>query len=797
MPSLKSALLILALLALGVANAAGPTDEEENIADVAMGRWPQQLSRDGEWIVYVNGQGQLMRHAATGTHALVQQIKVPRSTLLLSASRTAAKVALLNHEGCIGIATLTGDFKEPSLQWLPPKVIDPQAQDGLCPPSSFDDNPRAQVDRQYGSSAIGLSADGSRLAVKGPQSVRIIDLARQKVVQEIPVSDALFHLRFIDQDRKLLLVSAVLGEVWEGIGSPSDMQFSVWDLAKGELFQMHRTGPSSSLTGYDLQWNFSEATGLLWAVSTDGQRYSLETPGHPSKLLPIRPYAVRLKQCQAKAIRPLTIPVEDAVGPWLEFAADPLGRWVATVEPMTQGQKSASRLLIRNARQGELLASVPYGGELRSLTPSADGTTLYGMLSGQPQTKDFEMGRGAWNFVGGGEWARYDLPAKARQLPIEPDAAWPAQRCQLEDEEPSARDITVRQRSATPVFDVTLTDLRGAQDKALDKTPEKANNLPPTPTTCTSDRLIDYRNPRVKAWGQSLDGAIWVDRWAHLERLDPHTGRADAQVPTPRSASVCTLVSYARQQFLSWQGDTVTLRSFSAEQGLGARRVLAVKPGWIAESAAWLNDGQVGVRWIDPRRASAETGSHEPDGSALASVYRTNDKLPAPVLREVRGKVVEGRGWFQQEEGEVAEVGAFELTPDMLQRLEDEQRGASNATFVWERSHFGSVRARRRGVAGQPGAIALWDGLRARAGAGPGYVNPDVVVALGGSLGAVLSGENLSLYDASSRQRLTPLRQTGLAEAAWNERGHLLLLAYTGDGEETGKEHLRGLRLGD
>jgi len=178
-------------------------------------------------------------------------------------------------------------------------------------------------------------------------------------------------------------------------------------------------------------------------------------------------------------------------------------------------------------------------------------------------------------------------------------------------------------------------------------------------------------------------------------------------------------------------------------------------------------------------------------------VYRTNDKLPAPVLREVRGKVVEGRGWFQQEEGEVAEVGAFELTPDMLQRLEDEQRGASNATFVWERSHFGSVRARRRGVAGQPGAIALWDGLRARAGAGPGYVNPDVVVALGGSLGAVLSGENLSLYDASSRQRLTPLRQTGLAEAAWNERGHLLLLAYTGDGEETGKEHLRGLRLGD
>ncbi len=750
------------ILAGAAAHAVGPTEEEEALADLNAGRWPLQTSRDGQWLVHLDAQGGLVRRRADAAAELTQRLAVPPSTYALSASRTAAKVALLTAEGCVGVATFPGGAAAPSLQWLPPGVVfgAEAGADAACQ-SRRGTDPRVQGERLYRPFGVALSADGNWLALQGRQGVHIVDTARMTVVQELPIRLAM-HLQFVDDGRRLFAVSALMGEGWESPATGSHLLFSVWNLAHGELLQLHHTDTRGSLRGYDMLWSFEERSGVLWAQRMTGAQWR---PGSTSQSTrtraPAQPYRLPLKRCGAQAGTPLSIP---AAGEWLEFAVDPRGRWLAAVEAVEARSDAGakpplrSRLSLWDARRGKLIASRVYDGELRSLVPSADGAVLHGMLA-TPAPGDERYGRP----YRGASLQRYEVDRAALLLPADPDVAWDAAACRVEDEAPDARNLASKPCHVEEVFDLPLTSPLQVQESCIVPTP---------------------------SWGQSPDGSIWIDRGAHLERIDPASGRVAGRVATPRSALVCSAPSFARQQFLSWQGDTVTLRDFTSDGAGSAKRVLAAQPGWRVESARWLPGGRVGVRWVEARLAGRDDAQGGL-GTSRAAIYEAGAQK---LLREVKGRTERGGAVFDAEAGGDSDV--FDDDGTMAERAEAEWRLAEHAPLVWKISHFGSVRAQSLdNKTGQLGPTVLWDGLSAASRAAMGGVPLARVIGLGGSLGLAQAGPWLTVYDAATHSRIARLQVPLTTDIAWNRRASMLLLAHSD--ESSGGWRLCGVRLVD
>lgn len=759
--------LIVAFVSSEIASSAGETSEQAYLRELTQNRSPLQLSRDGQWFVYVDPQGVLHRRSATSNSDVSQKIAVPGYVHVLSASRTAAKVALLTQGGCIAVVTFGGKTDVPGLQWVPVTLLSNAKEVHSCA------DPKAWVEPMEGPGvrvqrALAISPDGLRLAVQVGAVIRVIDLAKARVVSEFPsavvqwFSEALLHLRFIDNGRKLLAVNAVLGEQSESPAAGSDMQFAVWDLERGELFNLHRTATKGTLYSQDLLWDYSEATGMLWAINTDGNPFL--QPNVDNKLSPVRPYAVSLKQCGASTSRRLTL--QNTEWRWLEFAADPQGRWVAVVEPVSAAGAIRSRLLVRDSRTGRLLAEWPFLAGLRSLTPSADGMSLHGVIVEQP-TKE-QLMKGQQGSERGGTWRRFDLPDAVNKMARDELQVWPAERCLIEGEEPSARDIEVRSNASARIFSLALTKI---SDERYMATKENI---------CGNEEMQpDYQKRRL--WGLSAGGAIWVDRWSYLEQIDPLSGRVDRRIPTPRSSTVCSAALFAEQQFLSWQGDTVTLRPFADHLAPGERRGVVVKPGWRAESVFWLGDGHFGVRWVDARyagNASAKAG----EGSALAIRYRLEGGGQTQVVSTVRGSVHEGRSNFPNPEMQGGMVFPFSFDNE---GWDDARRLATDAPYSWEVSHFSSVRARLRSNVDKVMPTVLWDGLRA--GPARSTTSPVVMQVLGlsGTMGAAILTDSdfrpttVAVYDAANRSRAGVVRQPELAnvaDVAWVERARLLLI---------------------
>lgn len=148
----------------------------------------------------------------------------------------------------------------------------------------------------FGSYAVALSPNGRLLAI-GSSPLKVIDLASGRVIYTVPAQFTIRHLRYLDDGQKLLVVQAMLGQGDESPSTGSDMQFLIWDLKRRELFSFHHTGTTGDLLREDLVWTFSEETGELWAINTNGHSFTQDRATGKQVEAKIEPYRVNMKLC--------------------------------------------------------------------------------------------------------------------------------------------------------------------------------------------------------------------------------------------------------------------------------------------------------------------------------------------------------------------------------------------------------------------------------------------------------------------------------------------------------------------
>ena len=220
--------------------SVGLTSEQEALNQFEQYRSPMQLSRDGQWVVHVDPHGGLQRRRANGQLADAATIAVPRFIKAISASRTAAKVAVLTNHGCVGIATFGGTSGAPMLQWLPGSLFSNRAEVKSCETSQT----RAVNDGGGGfpdGASIAISTDGLQISLQFGGAIRVIDLATRRVSHELPLQEpglsgsVRLHLRYVDNNRKLLLVNAVLGERYGTVAAAATDAPKLWDQARSNV----------------------------------------------------------------------------------------------------------------------------------------------------------------------------------------------------------------------------------------------------------------------------------------------------------------------------------------------------------------------------------------------------------------------------------------------------------------------------------------------------------------------------------------------------------------------------------
>lgn len=666
--------------------AAGPTGEESALDYLNKTRLPLELSRDGNWLVYLDSDAVLHRmHIRDAMQH--QQIQLPQSVDALSVTKTAQKVAL---PGCAGIVDFSS--RKPSILQL---------------------QKACKGGDELRISRVAISSDATRIARQDHEGhLWIIDAATQNPLFEIPLEldgrssgAPVLHLSFVDQNRKLLVVQAVQGEMYESAPRDSDMLFAVWDLEKRELFSFFHAD-SGTLHTEDYLWSFSEASGDLWALQTGSEYWNPEKARGSFDLL-----NYNLKQCDPEK----KSTIKGTRRHILELSADPHGRWIATLEvdELASEFNSASQakpvLVIRDSRTGKILRSTKLAKSVRSLAWLPQGDALLGVEGMEMMTlpegwTQIKPGSGVNLF-------RQTIPLPNNSSTAAKSLPWKAQRCPVEDETPQARMIQMSKQQPVKLAEINL------------KAPRNEEVESPCPS---------------HSFGLSKSGSLWIDRnRSHIEEIDPLTGRKTGELAVPRNANTCSLPLYEREQFLNLQGDTVTLRPFSAKGAGKNRRVLARKPGWTGRALLLQHGSWFSVFWV---RIGAE-------GDYTGVLYALDT-----------GKLIEEFDWDAEE-------------PELPSRPEMQA-----GEYRWDISYFSSIRAQYRPKLGGGIVTVLWDGLK------PGRIachdepcHVPRLVDFGRGKAAAIWSDRLVLYDAAARQILADLPLKAI-NAQWSEGKRLLFV---------------------
>ena len=268
-----------------------------------------------------------------------------------------------------------------------------------------------------------------------------------------------------------------------------------------------------------------------------------------------------------------------------------------------------------------------------------------------------------------------------------------------------------------------------------------------------------------------------VDRMSALEKIDPASGKILQRLPTPRSSSVCTLPLFERGQFLSWKGDTISLRPFAEKLNGKDRKILVRKPGWVAKDVQYRGD-RIGVRWVDARYTTAEHLSKDDRDSAEGSAAAIEYDMTGKPLKQVLGRASYGDAYFPEDDRYDASI--FEEKP-----------ASQLGPYSWEPSYFGSVRARKRNSSGGQTTV-FWAGLKLD-DVQRGMLASNKVVGLGGAIGASIGNEGVNVYDALQRKEIARIEKKSAREVAWEGRARILLLEY--EVPESGQRKLEVFRV--
>jgi hypothetical protein len=751
--ALRLLLAVLATLAIRAesALATGPTGEEAALDALNSAAHPFVLSGDGHWRVFVDTNG-VMHRMKNADPAVAEEIDLQASsagarTVAIAASRTALKVAFVTEFVCVGIVEFWNNespdakpgtvFPKPRVTWL--NLADetyPGQHAKKCPvpPPESGQGDRIQ------SASIAMSGDGMLIAMGpvpysvgvDPGEIHIVNWSTGGLVLRVP-SAVVLDVRFVDDDSKLLVAQAQLGEGYESESGPSDVLFSVWDLKRRELHSLFHTNPRNtvaSLAEHDFLWSFSERTGELYAVHTEVHAEGKGSDERPN--LPV--LRANLKSCGAA---PAAFPGFPA-SRWWALIADPEGHWVAGVRELGEApaaSQAKAELLVLDSRTGKEIRRVPVGEINTSLKVSSDGHTIYGIDSA---FKVFEI----------------EVAADANNPPT---GDWSEKPCLVEDEPAGGRALAGTPQKYTRAYVIPLerySDASAFNSGAISSTKKKllyCSDSIASPTIGYSERM---------GWGTTPDGNLWIDRLTRLEQIDIATGKVMKQIPTPRSDATCSLTLYDKGGFLVFGNDAVRFVPFedSLETGRVAGRVLVRKPGWVAQSVHLMGK-QFVVRWANARY----DGEKEINDAGLLSLYDFPNAIP---VRELHGQLdmATGPGGDTRAVGRAPQGAkqAWVYAPDEDTAPPFEGPPApmvSSEGYAWETSYLQTIRVVRTDVTGKRSTLGWF-----------GWTIGDDVPLQGGafplehSVGAVLRDYRVSsgigreprwdVYDIATRRLL-------------------------------------------
>lgn len=695
-------------------HAAGPTSEAEAHAAYVFSHRPVWVSADSAWRVSVNPQGELLREAQEGKPT-VQRIQLGPGVRAVASHGPGLLVWVLGEKGCL----MQVDFRGPT----PKRLAEPGVKCPALSEAGSDDAP------SYFSGALTVSADGHWLAHSGSEgdpSVQVLDLrgssssSKRKPMRTLWPAHPAVALRFEDDGQRLAVLTQERGEAWEDIPGPSSLQWSRWDLRSGALWnEAQRPGELGQLSR---QLHSASAWQQFW-LDAEGEVQALDTSS-----CPVRAHSWPLKGEAAIA----------------SLAADPLGRWLAVLTAPSQAKSQS--LLWLDARTGRTLhTSVlprPQGGQGVAVHAHAQGLLLRRATGVDRSGETYD--HSPWRLQ---PWHKLALPPAVAALPPrEPNTSTP---CLEANEAPLARQAERITQPGKILWTLGL-DTRKAWAEARTG---RCNG-----SDWPSERPHPDRSPR--RWGLSPLGQLLLDQGDELHQIDASNGQVLARWPTPRPTGVCSTPNFARAQFLSWQGDTLSLRPFTAQWDPKARQTLEQRTGWQVYSAVWLGD-QVLARWIKGEQAEQR-------------LYRTDADGRWARVAQRRGRVQEGAPWFEGDDGNTSAIGWHELMADAtaIENIEREERGV-RAGPRWRVGRYESVRAE------QEGRLLLWDGVSGS----PAHAGR--LVDLGQGRAVSLANVNLTLYHLRENEQ-APLRWEHLGrpdgdaswlDAVWWGEAKLLLLA--------------------
>lgn len=733
-----------------VALASGPTSEQESIIRLAKGRFPLVLTKDGRSLVYVDRENRLHRRLIDDPKS-ESVVTLPGSVTQISASATGEKVAFVSSDfACVGLITFANNNdpaknQDAQVRW----ILSRDRKDGHsaigCQRSH---SPSAEESVQFGNpfqwrvggNSIALSNDGRYIAIGiADRNIQIIDVESEKKSLDIPTGEAeIMKIRFIDNDTKLFVVQAELGERWEGTASKSDMQFAVWDLKLGELSNFYHTDTVGMLLDYDLLWDFSEETGALWSINTSGLIWDEKS----NERMSINLNSIDIKTCVGVSPRGLSIPLGENDA-WLEFLADPKGRWIAYTT--SQG------LIVRDSRSGAILAEWNDEMALRSLVSSPDGLRIFAITGGVVSSDVTNDALDQVVYSDGGEIREFPLKLKlvgnAFNLKNDSSKGQASTTCLIEDEKSSARDFVNLNSKFSLIWSMPIN---WAEDD----------------------------------WHLNRDGSLWVDRKTKVQQLDLGLGKVNLTLPTPRSDQVKSVLDFERKQFINWEGDTLSLRPLRKKYLNKDKRILVRRIGWSAERVVVIGE-RFGVVWTDNRANSLDEKSPS-EGSALAIIYDGSGRE----ISVEKGVENGGRGYFQS----INEDYGEDIFDGARARLD------SIGNYQWEKSYLGSVRARTlkktiktKDASPQSHGTAFWHGFRSsnhasmRKNGDHIHTGGYQVVGLSGNFGARIIANGIALYDGKNRQQVAFISIRNVQALSFDYLRRILLVETSSEDDEVHK----------
>jgi len=766
------------------AQARGDTDEEGALATVEMRRAPVTLSANGQWRLHVDLKN-VVHRVNLADEKQAQRIVLPLAGLRLAASRSGQRVAVTTSSACVGLVDFGDTIATvPKLMWLPSGPSNPSKE---APRVSSPGMPsEADCGRAgLGNSPIAISTDGRWLATPS----QVYDIDAKKVIASLPVSSNdiggryPLKLQFVDNNTKLLMITATLGEGYESLSTPSNLQLAIWDLSSKALYNLISLNNAMLALPQSFFVDYSAQTGALYWVNGDrfwGARPSLKEGDVPP---PLEVMQGTPGVCELKPVSRFPLAAWD----WVSFLMDPLGRWIAGVRKVDARQQDGKNhegfveeLVVLDLDTRRQVVRLPLK-EVHGLVSTHDGGTIYGLT---PRPIDPSTGMPTAKAPGpnaGGELVKIRVDLGRVSTQKSPLAAWDATPCKIEDETPSARSVHHQRRLLQPLWTVPVEGVTDLRQRALERRGEGVDGQSAANTRCTEQNLTS--NSFVMQ-----DKTLWLDRFSEIAQLDTSSGRTIKTLPTPRKENVCSIPAPMVGGFISYQGDTLSWRPFDASAaGATARHVIEVRQGWYVSEVRAAAKSIIAVWRAKPGTAPPK----DEQGQLMDLLIVTYDA--ATQSRQNERKINADTYEMIGDEGDPAYEWLF------LPACRD-TAGLVTSGYDWRVSHFDSFRAYACSPSAAATQTVFWSHLDIAPQSAPPPVGDVAHLrrtwVLDGTTGVAQDGALMRVFDIARRQEIAQIATSspGAAQAVQLIESNRLLLIESIDYDKAADMSSRNLR---